>query len=58
MEIIVLSYTYTDVDGDILYRFKTHMQILIVKTLQDSFCKLYEVSSLRAWYLLSTESTT
>ena len=62
MEIVVLIYTNTDVGGDVLYRFKTPLQILIVKTLQVSFCKLYEVSSvpesLRAWYLLSIESTT
>lgn len=63
MEIVVLIYTNTDVvGGDVLYRFKNPLQILIVKTLQGSFCKLCEVSSLpeslRAWHLLSAESTT
>lgn len=62
MEIVVLIYTNTDVGGDVLYRSKNPLQILIVKTLQGSFCKLYEASSLpeslRAWYLLSAESTT
>lgn len=46
MEIVVLIYTNTDVGGEVLYRFKTSLQILMVKTLQGSFCKLYEVSTL------------
>lgn len=61
MEIIVLIYTNTDVCGDVLYKFKTALQILLAKTLQVSFCKLYEVSSLpeslRAQHPLSALST-
>jgi len=33
MEIVLLIYTNTGVGGDVLYRFKTPLQILIVKTL-------------------------
>lgn len=46
MEIVVLIYTNTDVGGEVLYRFKTSLQIVMVKTLQGSFCKLCEVSTL------------